>query len=159
MNRGDAAGTRVDISLMNRAVTTWTFRRAEPRRRRCCDVDIPWRQVETGGDAATGKNSLETAARPQARRASPDLKPPRPPWADEADVVKHTVEILGAAAERALKAVDLANALRSRVGVGALSRARLRRLVFRKSRGDRVAAASRAPSRIVRGVASRRRRG
>eukprot|EP00633_Aureoumbra_lagunensis_P014429 CAMPEP_0197349010 /NCGR_PEP_ID=MMETSP0893-20130614/9105_1 /TAXON_ID=44058 ORGANISM="Aureoumbra lagunensis, Strain CCMP1510" /NCGR_SAMPLE_ID=MMETSP0893 /ASSEMBLY_ACC=CAM_ASM_000539 /LENGTH=480 /DNA_ID=CAMNT_0042859965 /DNA_START=270 /DNA_END=1712 /DNA_ORIENTATION=- len=43
---------------------------------------------------------------------------------DEIEVIRHTREILEAASEHALKAVDLANALRNRVGVAALGRIR-----------------------------------
>ena len=48
--RWDTYARRVDVPRTARgaaAATTWTFRADESRRRRDCDVDIPWRPVHT----------------------------------------------------------------------------------------------------------------
>ena len=57
----------------------------------------------------------------QQRRAAPVERATRE---DEAAVVREVVNILASASENALTAVDLSNALRARLGVGALSRVR-----------------------------------
>ena len=83
--------------------------------------------------------------------------------ADEVLVVAHTQEILAGASERALKAVDLANALRSRVGVAVLARVRTHRggLLSLLERHDDVLEVFRVPKHDVCAVwkSSRRRRG
>jgi hypothetical protein len=78
-------------------------------------------------------------------------------------VVAHTQEILAGASERALKAVDLANALRSRVGVAVLARVRTHRggLLSLLERHDDVLEVFRVPKHDVCAVwkSSRRWRG
>ena len=88
--------------------------------------DKPLNHVAVVGPAAVSSSDDEiTQVEPrwlrQQRRAAPVERASRE---DEAAGVREVVNILASASENALTAVDLSNALRARLGVGALSRVR-----------------------------------
>ena len=88
--------------------------------------DKPLNHVAVVGPAAVSSSDddvpqVEPRWLRQQRRAAPVERATRE---DEAAVVREVVNILASASENALTAVDLSNALRARLGVGALSRVR-----------------------------------
>jgi hypothetical protein len=105
---------------------------------------------------------VRKAPKPEPTQPTPDAAAATA-HADEVLVVAHTQEILAGASERALKAVDLANALRSRVGVAVLARVRTHRggLLSLLERHNDVLEVFRVPKHDVCAVwkSSRRRRG
>ncbi len=93
---------------------------------------------------------VRKAPKPEPTQPTPDAAAAAA-HADEVLVVAHTQEILAGASERALKAVDLANALRSRVGVAVLARVRTHRggLLSLLERHDDVLEVFRVPKHDV----------
>ena len=88
--------------------------------------DKPLNHVAVVGPAAVSSSdddvpTVEPRWLRQQRRSVPVERASRE---DEAAVVREVVNILASASENALTAVDLSNALRARLGVGALSRVR-----------------------------------
>ena len=88
--------------------------------------DKPLNHVAVVGPAAVSSSdddipNVEPRWLRQQRRSVPVERATRE---DEAAVVREVVNILASASENALTAVDLSNALRARLGVGALSRVR-----------------------------------